>query len=188
VVTADGGTTIPAPVLDRMAAQARADYRAKLRAKVALLVAVETGAPEALQNSMAAGLQDGALLLTAARAARTTEAGASRIDGPGRRGELRIVPDPEPEIPATPCPPFCVLDHKDPGSDGARTFHYSHTEYVEETGLSLDACEGQATRVQVSAPSRQEYYLTPEQARNLSAALARYADQAEAQPGTAAAA
>lgn len=60
---------------------------------------------------------------------------------------LRVVPEPGPVIPATPCPPWCALidgGHDDPTD----RFHWGHAAYIgaSETGVNPDILED-GTRV-----------------------------------------
>ena len=50
-----------------------------------------------------------------------------------RRGDLTLVPPPARVIPTTPCPPWCVVPHDQPGHDG--DFHYG--PHADIAGITI---------------------------------------------------
>jgi hypothetical protein len=169
VVTADGGTTTPPVVLDRMATDALAANRARLEsyaplvaeieateglaksaaaARLALAASTRTPAPVAYQSpvdeAMAVvrergGLDAGTLQRLAkaqagiAALADQAERDAAVAEGAGRP-RLRLVPPPGPVQAATPCPPWCDVQHDDPGD----RFHYSAFHRGGSVDVNLD--------------------------------------------------
>lgn len=67
--------------------------------------------------------------------------------GTPARGHLRLVRDPEPEHPATPCPAWCIADH--PAGD---TNHYADATWSGPVSTALDIDEDGLPTLAIEVP------------------------------------
>jgi hypothetical protein len=158
-VTADGGLTIPPAVLDRMAADALLANRERLASYAPLIAEIDT-LPEPERGYAAAEFAVAVLApagtgsdtlrrmdeaIEACAAARTPEVPA--------RGGLRLVPPPGPVQPATPCPPWCVVEHQ----DASDRFHFDRSDVAGPVSYGVEVGQDDIPSVMISFGSDPEH-------------------------------
>jgi hypothetical protein len=181
VVTADGGTTIPAPVLDRMASTALAANRARLESYAPLVAEIETS--EGLAKSHAAArLALAVTTRTAIPARREAPVALNTTKPAGRRRGLHLAPPPAPVQPATPCPQWCAAEHQDDDPD---TTHHGDLQWYGPLGFWLYQTDG-VTSIRMELETGMEFEMLDADAaeqlgQRLADALRMYAAAARAE-------